>query len=61
MQVVGCSVDSKYTHLAFINTPRTKGGLGGCAYPLLSDLSKQIAKDYGVLIEEGGDAGVTLR
>jgi peroxiredoxin (alkyl hydroperoxide reductase subunit C) len=59
--VVGFSIDSKFTHLAFSNTPRAKGGLGGCAYPLLSDLTKSIAKDYGILIEEGGDAGVTLR
>jgi len=60
-EVVGCSVDSKFTHLAFINTPRNKGGLGECKYPLLSDLSKKISKDYGVLIEDGADAGVTLR
>lgn len=60
-EIVGASVDSKFTHLAFINTPRNKGGLGGVKYPLLSDLSKSIAKDYGVLIEDGDDAGVTLR
>jgi hypothetical protein len=46
---------------AWINTPRNKGGLGGCNYPLLSDLTKQIARDYEVLIEEGPDAGVALR
>jgi peroxiredoxin (alkyl hydroperoxide reductase subunit C) len=46
---------------AWINTPRNKGGLGGCSYPLLADLTKQVAKDYEVLIEEGGDAGVALR
>ncbi|WIA10975.1 hypothetical protein OEZ86_000941 [Tetradesmus obliquus] len=59
--VVGCSVDSHFTHLAWVNTPRAKGGLGGCAYPLLADLTKQVARDYEVLIEEGGDAGVALR
>jgi len=56
--VVACSVDSKYTHLAWINTPRTDGGLAGLKIPLLSDLTKQISKDYGVLLE---DAGHTLR
>lgn len=61
MQVVGVSVDSKFTHLAFVNTPRTKGGLGGCKYPLLSDISKKISEDYGVLIKDGGDAGISLR
>lgn len=57
-EVVACSVDSKYTHLAWINTPRAEGGLGGLNIPLLSDLTKQISKDYGVLLE---DAGHTLR
>lgn len=61
VKVVGCSVDSHFSHLAWINTPRNKGGLGGCNYPLLSDLTKQIARDYEVLIEEGPDAGVALR
>jgi alkyl hydroperoxide reductase subunit AhpC len=60
-QVVGCSVDSQFTHLAWVNTPRNKGGLGAMSYPLLADLTKSIAKDYGVLIEDGPDAGVTLR
>jgi hypothetical protein len=46
---------------AWVNTPRAKGGLGGCSYPLLADLTKQVARDYEVLIEEGGDAGVALR
>jgi peroxiredoxin (alkyl hydroperoxide reductase subunit C) len=61
VNVVGCSVDSHFTHLAWVNTPRAKGGLGGCNYPLLSDLTKQIARDYEVLIEDGADAGVALR
>jgi peroxiredoxin (alkyl hydroperoxide reductase subunit C) len=46
---------------AWVNTPRAKGGLGGCSYPLVSDLTKQIARDYEVLIEDGADAGVALR
>ena len=57
-EVVGCSVDSKYTHFAWISTPREEGGLAGLRIPLLSDLTKQIAKDYGVLLD---DVGHTLR
>ncbi|MBI3299749.1 MAG: peroxiredoxin [Elusimicrobia bacterium] len=57
-EVVGCSVDSKYTHLAWINTARKEGGLGDIKYPLLADVNKKIASDYGVLIE---GAGIALR
>ncbi|XP_061412605.1 thioredoxin-dependent peroxide reductase, mitochondrial [Lethenteron reissneri] len=57
-QVVGVSVDSHFSHLAWINTPRKAGGLGHMNIPLLSDFSKNISKDYGVLLEE---AGVALR
>lgn len=56
-EVLGCSVDSKFTHLAWIETPRAKGGLGQIAYPLLADLTKDIGNAYGVLIP----AGITLR
>ncbi|WP_411023111.1 peroxiredoxin, partial [Salmonella sp. s51228] len=42
------------THLAWINTPRKEGGLGHVDFPLLSDLSRQISKDYGVLLEGKG-------
>jgi len=52
-EVVGVSVDSHYTHLAWKNTPRKDGGLGEIKYPLLADLTKQIAADYGVLLDEG--------
>jgi alkyl hydroperoxide reductase subunit AhpC len=55
-QVLGVSVDSQFTHLAWIKMPRVDGGLGPLKFPLVSDLTKQIAKDYGVLIEEGGVA-----
>jgi peroxiredoxin (alkyl hydroperoxide reductase subunit C) len=57
-QVIGVSVDSHYTHLAWKNTPRKQGGIGPIQYPLLSDLTKQVSRDYGVLLE---DAGVALR
>jgi alkyl hydroperoxide reductase subunit AhpC len=51
--VVGVSVDSPFTHLAWKNTPRNKGGLGEIDFPLLADLSKQIGMDYEVLLEDG--------
>jgi len=46
-EVVGVSVDSHYTHLAWKNTPRKDGGLGEIKYPLLADLTKQIASPLG--------------
>lgn len=57
-EVVGVSVDSKFSHLAWINTPLANGGIEGVTYPLVSDLTKQISKDYDVLLE---GAGVALR
>jgi len=56
-QVLGVSVDSHFTHLAWKNTPRDQGGIGPIRYPLVSDLSKQISNQYGVLL--GGE--VSLR
>lgn len=55
-QVIGCSVDSCYTHLAWLNTPKSKGGIEGIDFPLISDLNKTIAKDYDVLIPHEGIA-----
>jgi alkyl hydroperoxide reductase subunit AhpC len=52
-EVIGCSVDSQFSHLAWIKTPRADGGLGGLKYPLLADLTKKISADYGVLLEGG--------
>ncbi|TPX57225.1 peroxiredoxin [Chytriomyces confervae] len=60
-QVIGCSVDSKYSHLAWINQPRKEGGLGEMKIPILSDMTKQISSDYGVLIDKGPDIGISLR
>ena len=57
-EVVACSVDSHFTHLAWVNTPRNKGGLGKLNIPLLADLDKSIGRNYGVLLEE---AGIHLR
>jgi peroxiredoxin (alkyl hydroperoxide reductase subunit C) len=55
-EVVGVSVDSQFTHLAWKNTPVDKGGIGDIQYPLVADLNKQISRDYGVLLEDGGVA-----
>lgn len=56
-EVLGCSIDSEFSHLAWIQTPRLRGGLGGLSYPLISDLTKKISQDYRVLL----DGGVALR
>lgn len=56
-EILGVSVDSVHTHLAWMRTPRSEAGVGELNYPLLSDLNKTIATDYDVLL--GG--GVTLR
>jgi alkyl hydroperoxide reductase subunit AhpC len=61
VEVIGCSVDSVFCHMQFITQPRNQGGLGGLNFPLLSDITKSISKDYEVLIESGENAGVSLR
>ncbi|KAK9833389.1 hypothetical protein WJX81_000920 [Elliptochloris bilobata] len=60
-EVIGTSVDSVFSHLAWTQQPRKVGGVGKLAYPLLSDITKSISQNYGVLIEDGEDAGVALR
>lgn len=55
-QVVGCSVDSCFSHLAWLNLPKSKGGIQGIAYPIVSDLNKTIARNFQVLKEEEGIA-----
>jgi alkyl hydroperoxide reductase subunit AhpC len=55
-EVVGVSIDSQFSHLAWTNQPRNKGGLGKINYPLLSDLTKNISRDYGVLLDSKGIA-----
>jgi alkyl hydroperoxide reductase subunit AhpC len=53
VQLLGCSVDSKYVHLRWIETARKDGGLGGIAYPLIADLNKDVARAFDVLNAEG--------
>jgi peroxiredoxin (alkyl hydroperoxide reductase subunit C) len=50
--VVGCSVDSKFSHWAWLNTEKNQGGIKGVTFPLVSDLSKTIAQNYDVLAGE---------
>lgn len=48
-EVIGISVDSKFTHLAWKNTAIDNGGIGNIQFPLVQDLDKDIAKSYGIL------------
>ncbi|MCA9107642.1 MAG: peroxiredoxin [Planctomycetales bacterium] len=57
VQVIGVSIDSHFTHLAWRNTARQEGGLGQIDYPLVADLNKDIAREYDVLLP----AGIALR
>ena len=54
--MIGCSIDSQYSHKAWTEQPRNKGGIQGLQIPLLADVNKQIARDYGVLEEAKGIA-----
>lgn len=51
-EVIGVSIDSHFTHWAWRNTPVDKGGIGEIQYPLVADITKNIARDYGVLFDE---------
>lgn len=53
VQILGCSIDSHFSHLAWRNTPRKEGGIGEIAYPLIADLDKKIAQAYDVLLPGG--------
>lgn len=52
-EVLGVSVDSEYSHLAWLQTDRESGGLGDLSYPLVSDLKKEISAAYNVLNSDG--------
>lgn len=49
VQLVACSTDSEYSHFAWLETPRERGGIKGVTYPIVSDINKTIAANYGVL------------
>ncbi|WP_152400769.1 peroxiredoxin [Paenibacillus cellulositrophicus] len=55
-EILGVSTDSIHSHKAWINTPRDSNGLGKINFPLASDITRSVAKDYGVYIEEEGVA-----
>jgi len=57
-QVIAVSTDSHFSHMAWLNTPKSQGGIQGVEYPIVSDFNKTISRDYDVLLE---DAGVALR
>lgn len=55
-EVIGVSTDSVYSHRAWIQTPRDKGGVEGLKYPLAADITGEVSRKYGVLIEKEGIA-----
>jgi peroxiredoxin (alkyl hydroperoxide reductase subunit C) len=58
VQIIGCSIDSQFTHLAWRNTPVDDGGIGPVKYPLVADVKHSICRAYDV---EFDPAGVALR
>ncbi|WP_028580108.1 peroxiredoxin [Desulfogranum japonicum] len=56
-EIIGVSIDSQFSHLAWKNTPVNQGGIGQVQYPLVADLDKKISRNYGVLL----DVGIALR
>mmetsp|Transcript_15038 Transcript_15038/g.17334 ORF Transcript_15038/g.17334 Transcript_15038/m.17334 type:complete len:200 (-) Transcript_15038:158-757(-) len=57
-EVIAASIDSQFSHLAWVNTPRKKGGLGEMKIPIIADVTKRVATEYGVL---KADEGVAFR
>jgi len=51
-EVIAVSVDSAFSHLAWKSTPLKEGGIGNVQYPIVSDLTKQISRDFGILFNE---------
>ncbi len=56
VQVIGCSIDSQFTHVAWRNTPVDEGGIGAVTYPLVADVKHQICQAYDVEFESAGVA-----
>jgi peroxiredoxin (alkyl hydroperoxide reductase subunit C) len=56
VQVIGASVDSWFSHVAWLKTPKSEGGIEGVKYPIISDFNKEISKAYGILFEGLGAA-----
>ncbi len=51
-QLIGISIDSHFSHLAWRNTPVDQGGIGNIQYPLVADLDKSISRSYNVLLDD---------
>ena len=56
VELVAVSVDSHYSHFAWLTTPKSKGGIEGVSYPIVSDIRKEIAAAYDVLVDGEGIA-----
>ena len=56
VQLIGVSIDSHFSHFAWLNTPKSQGGIEGVKYPLVSDINKTISSDYDVLVPGAGIA-----
>lgn len=56
VELLSCSIDSVHAHKAWLRTSRAAGGIEHVAYPIVADITKSIARDYGVLIEDKGFA-----
>jgi len=52
-ELIACSVDSVFSHLAWTQQDPSDGGIGNVNFPILADLNKNIARDYDVLLEDG--------
>jgi peroxiredoxin (alkyl hydroperoxide reductase subunit C) len=53
IELIACSIDSKFSHFAWLNTPKSQGGIEGVKFPLVSDIHRTIARDYDVLNDDG--------
>jgi alkyl hydroperoxide reductase subunit AhpC len=60
-EVLGCSIDSAFVHMAWCNKDRKQGGLGKLDMPMIADVSKKISRDYGCMVGHGEDEGVAYR
>ena len=57
-EIIGVSTDSVHSHRAWLKTPADKNGVEGLRYPLAADITKEVSRNYGVLVE---DKGIALR
>jgi len=60
-EIIGCSTDSHFVHKKWSEISQSDGGIGQLNFPLLADIDKKLSIDYGVLIDQGENKGVSLR